>query len=84
MEAAAEAMNKQLPKDAQAGSMMPLTEEAETAKGDKTGDDDNEKKAQQQNQVLDTFDVEIDALDTVGTILSMSHCAVCSYSYQLQ
>jgi len=46
---AAEAINKQLPKEAQGGSMQPLVEEKEEGEG----------------QALDTFSVEIDALDQV-------------------
>ncbi|KAL0041673.1 hypothetical protein WJX79_000444 [Trebouxia sp. C0005] len=44
---AAEAINKQLPQEAQGGSMQPLVEEKEEGEG----------------QALDTFSVEIDALD---------------------
>lgn len=46
---AAEEMNKQLPKEAQGGSMQPLVEEKEEGEG----------------QALDTFSAEIDALDQV-------------------
>ena len=46
---AAEAINKQLPKEAQGGSMQPLVEEKEEGEG----------------QALDTFSAEIDALDQV-------------------
>lgn len=65
VKAAAEAMNKQLPKEAQAGSMMPLTEETKSKEKEEGGEASEEKKQQQQDQVLDTFDVEIEALDTV-------------------
>ncbi len=46
---AAEEINKQLPKEAQGGSMQPLVEEKEEGDG----------------QALDTFSAEIDALDQV-------------------
>lgn len=46
---AAEAINKQLPEDAQGGSMQPLVEEQGEVEG----------------QALDTFSAEIDVLDQV-------------------
>ncbi len=46
---AAEEINKQLPKEAQGGSVQPLVEEKEEGEG----------------QALDTFSAEIDALDQV-------------------
>ena len=57
IKAAADDMNKQLPKEAQAGSLQPLTEE-KGEKGKKGGQQEDE-------QILDTFSVEIDALDQV-------------------
>ncbi len=47
---AAEEMNKQLPEEAQGGSLQPLVEE----------------KGEGEGQPLDTFSVEIDALDQVN------------------
>lgn len=51
MKAAADALNKQLPKDAQGGTMQPLVEEKEEGEG----------------QPLDTFSSEIDSFDMVAT-----------------
>ena len=61
MKAAVDAINKQLPKEAQGGSLMPLTEEKQGGHEQEEG----EGKSPQEEQVLDTFGVEIDALDTV-------------------
>lgn len=51
VKAAADAINKQLPKEAQGGSMQPLVEEKEEG----------------QAQPLDTFSSEIDSFDMVTT-----------------
>ena len=52
VKAAADAINKQLPKEAQGGSMQPLVEEKEEG---------------EEGQPLDTFSSEIDSFDTVTT-----------------
>lgn len=51
VKAAADAINQQLPKEAQGGSMQPLVEEKEEGAA----------------QPLDTFSSEIDSFDTVST-----------------
>lgn len=51
VKAAADAINKQLPKEAQGGSLQPLVEEKEEGEA----------------QPLDTFSSEIDSFDTVTT-----------------
>lgn len=73
VKAAVDAMNKQLPEEAQGGSMMPLTEEKEGGREEAEG----EGKAPQEEQVLDTFGVEIDALDTVTTRALCKVVAAC-------
>ena len=50
-----------LSKEAQAGSMMPLTEEQQS----KDEEDQGPGKQQQEEQILDTFNAENEALDTV-------------------
>ena len=52
VKAAADAINKQLPKEAQGSSMQPLVEEKEEG---------------EEGQPLDTFSSEIDSFDTVTT-----------------
>ena len=52
VKAAADAINKQLPKEAQGGSIQPLVEEKEEG---------------EEAQPLDTFSSEIDSFDTVTT-----------------
>ena len=51
MKKAADALNKQLPKEAQGGSLQPLVEEKEEGEG--------------QGQAIDTFSSEIDSFDQV-------------------
>lgn len=53
VKAAADALNKQLPEEAQGGSLQPLVEEKEEGQG--------------QSQPLDTFSSEIDSFDMVST-----------------
>ena len=73
VKAAVDAMNKQLPEEAQGGSMMPLTEEKEGGRKE----EEREGKSPQEEQVLDTFGVEIDALDTVTVSALCKLVAAC-------
>lgn len=61
---AAEAMNKQLPKEAQGGSLAPLTEEQEGSK--------RQHKGKQDEQTLDTFNAENETFDLVSVALTVT------------
>lgn len=65
---AAEAMNRQLPEEAQGGSLQPLVEEKDGLGADQKNEQEEgkgEEKDQRDEQILDTFSVEIDAIDQV-------------------